>query len=198
MLYISIIFIYRLLLVTSLLLSPFFAMKPSKIHIIKLTSMPYYTLNCSKTSGTCKYVSMLDPQKSRTLAKQFSQKSRFSENFRSKGGRKILSSPIAINGFEEISKQKKNYNSQSKVNIIPYGPGKYPGKSVGITKKDRISDNEIIRPELNFISNARPAMLKWRDLDIAKTPIVKPSEIKKYRSRTNKKSQDCNVAAIAI
>ena len=46
---------------------------------------------------------------------------------------------------------------------------------------------ERIRPEVNFISNARPAMLKWRDLEIEKTPIIKSPEIKKYRSRTNKK-----------
>jgi hypothetical protein len=91
------------------------------------------------------------------------------------------------NGFDKISKPKKRCNSQSKVNIIPYGPSKNPGKSVGITKKNRISDNDIIRPEVNFISNARPAMLKRRDLEIEKTPIIKLHEIKKYKSRKNKK-----------
>ena len=180
---------YRLIFLSSLLasLSSAAALKPAKIHTIQLTSTPYYTINCSKPAGTCHYVSMLDHQQSSKLVKQFSRRFKLSENVRSKGGRKIVGSAAKKIDFSGKSKLKKKMKSRPGVNIIPYGPSNYPSMSAGITKKDKISDNEILRPEVNFTSNARPAMLKWRELEIEKTQIIKPSDKQKYKSRLKKK-----------
>jgi hypothetical protein len=72
------------------------------------------------------------------------------------------------------------------VNIIPYGPSKYPYKSVVITKKDKISDNAILKPVLKFTSNARPAILKWRKLEIESKPIIKPFKSKRKKKYSRK------------
>jgi len=90
-----------------------------------------------------------------------------------------------------IGINKKDKNSDNKiskpVNIIPYNPSKYPSNNLGINMKDKLTPNEIFRPDLSFISNARPAMLKWRELEVKKTQIIKPPDKKKYKSRWNKK-----------
>ena len=64
------------------------------------------------------------------------------------------------------------------MNIIPYSPTKYHLK----TSNDLNSDNEILRPELTFVSNAHPAMLKWREMEIEETPILKAQKAHKYKA----------------
>merc|ERR1719483_846906 len=106
-----------------------------------MTSQPYYTLKCSMSAPTCHYVSILDPQQSKKIVKQFSDKSIFSENFRSKKGRKILGSNIKSKDLSRFLQQKqrrkKNYPN---VNHIPYGLNNYPGRPA----------------EVKFTSNAKP------------------------------------------
>ena len=173
------------ILVSSILISFSYSMKPSKIHMIKLTSTPYYTLSCNPTSGTCKYISMPDPQQSRKLAMQFSLQDGGRENIRSKGGRKIMSS----SSFDKISELMKKVKSKPKVNIIPYGETEHQSMTEVKANKhsDMTTENEIFRPKLKFVSNARPAVLKWRELEMEKTPIIKPHRQNNYKSRRNKK-----------
>ena len=84
----------------------------------------------------------------------FREKETNQEVDRSYKGRKILN--FKANKNDVTRKWDKKIAPYPSVNIIPYGPIKYPYKSPGITKKDPISDNEILRPVVNFTSNARP------------------------------------------
>jgi hypothetical protein len=114
----------------------------------------------------------------------FREKETKKEVDRSYKGRKILN--FKANKNDVTRRWDKKVAPYPSVNIIPYSPIEYPYKSVRITKKDPIIDNEILRPVLNFTSNARPAKLKWRELEIEKTPIIKPfksNRKKKYSSR---------------
>ena len=84
--------------------------------------------------------------------------------------------------IDKWSKKGKPYQS---VNIIPYSPTKYPLKmSNALT-----NENKILRPELDFVSNARPAMLKWREMEIEETPILKAQKAHKYKAYKAKQSQ---------
>ena len=150
-----------------------------------MTSQPYYTLKCSRSAPTCHYVSILDPQQSKKIVKQFSDKSIFSENFRSKKGRKILGSKIkSKDPSRSLDLKQKRKKSYPNVNYIPYGLNNFPGRPAGKTKIDLMRNKEILRPEVKFTSNAKPAMLKWRELEIEATQIMPPSGIsKKYKSR---------------
>ena len=136
-----------------------------------------------------KYGAGIDLRSLRGLAEMFEGKEKMKESDRNYKGRKILNFSPNKNYLNDnfIPVTTKKIKSRPGVNIIPYSPSNYPSMSAGITKKDKISDNEILRPEVNFTSNARPAMLKWRELEIEKTQIIKPSDKQKYKSRLKKK-----------
>ena len=86
----------------------------------------------------------------------FREKETKEEVDRSYKGRKILNLKAKQNDVRR--KWDKKVAPYPSVNIIPDGPIKYPYKSMGITEKDSMSDNET--------SNAKPAILKWRELEI--------------------------------
>ena len=77
-----------------------------------------------------------------------------------------------------MEKKGKPYQN---VNIFPYSPLK--------VSNSLTSENEILRPKLNFLSNARPAMLKWREMEIEETPILKAQKAPKYKAYKAKQSQ---------
>merc|ERR1711936_817100 len=177
----------RSLLLSSLLVpSAVSRIRNSPIHFVKLNN----------------YGAGIDLRSERNLAEIFAEKRRKKESERSFKGRKVLNfGSNSIEGniqygpskypdkyFGMNGKDKNSDNKISKpVNIIPYNPSKYPSNNLGINMKDKLTPNEIFRPDLSFISNARPAMLKWRELEVKKTQIIKPPDKKKYKSRWNKK-----------
>jgi len=165
----------------------------SPIHFVKLN----------------KYGNGIDFRSVRELAKVFKETNVKKEEDRSYKGRKILNfatkSTYGVgNGDKKMSShtnvniipfslKTKNYKREvidkwdkkrkpyQNVNIIPYSPSKYPLKRK--TLNDKLSsENDILRPELNFVSNARPAMLKWREMEIEETPILKAQKAHKYKA----------------
>ena len=165
-----------------------FSLKPSKIHFIKVPSTPYYTLNCSKTSSTCKYISLLAPHQTRQLASQFSKKVGQRDTVRSKGGRHIISYRDGANIDKNTWKLKENIKSRPDMRIIPYVDDSSNNKTKTVRKIT--GENDILRPKLSFMSNARPSMMKWRELEIEKTPIINISKNEKYKARSHKKYED--------
>ena len=142
----------------------------SPIHIVKM-----------KNYGTG-----IDLRSVRDLAEVFRLKGRRKESDRNYRGRKI--SNFVTNKLDKKD-MLSAWDKKSKpwpVNIIPHGPSTYPYGPM-ITKKDSISDNEILRPEIKFTSNARPSLLKWRELEIEATKIKPPSVKQKYKERLEKK-----------
>ena len=127
----------------------------SPIHFIKLT----------------KYGRSVDDESARELGKILNEKVRNTEMDRSYKGRRMLNFIGERN--DEIFRKDKAVSSNPSKNIIPYGPSKSTHKYPHY--KDKLgAKNEILRPDLEFISNARPAKLKWREMRIKKTPILKP------------------------
>merc|ERR1719192_16722 len=54
-------------------------------------------------------------------------------------------------------------------------------------EKDAKEDS-VLRPQVTFMSNARPSLLKWRELKVKKTPIIKAKPLKlDYNTRLKKK-----------
>ena len=95
---------------------------------------------------------------------------------RSKGGRHIIS---YLEGKE------------SKRNLLKIKESSRSGfKDRRNNNKDMEGENKILRPNLSFLSNARPSMLKWRELEIEKTPIINLSKNRKYKSVRYKKYSD--------
>ena len=72
--------------------------------------------------------------------------------------------------------------------IIPYVDDSSNDKTKTVRKIT--SENDILRPKLSFMSNARPSMMKWRELEIEKTPIINISKNEKYKARSHKKYED--------
>ena len=89
---------------------------------------------------------------------------------------------------EVMDKWDKNRKPYESVNMISYSPIKFPLKRK-TNKNDMKSKNKILRPKLNFVSNARPAMLKWREMEIEETPILKAQKAHKYKAYKAKQSQ---------
>ena len=116
----------------------------------------------------------------RNLANVFSQtKEKVRERDKSYKGRKIST-------FYDKSDTSNSY-SNSKLNFIKLGKNKKKDYQKYKTKPfmNEITNNDIFRPKLNFTSNAKPEILKYRDVKVAKTEIVtKPS---KELTRLNKK-----------
>merc|ERR1711953_861303 len=86
----------------------------------------------------------------------------------------------------------KDENSIPKVNFIKLSPGKtkaYQKKYQTYHQKknlmDEIKAEEIFRPKINFTSNAKPEMLKYRDVQVNKMAILKKPT--KELSRLNRK-----------
>ena len=100
------------------------------------------------------------------LAKVLEGKDRRNESGRSFKGRKISNFVKNIVVKDELSAWDK-VGKPWPVNIIPNGADYYPK----ITRKDKTRDNEILRPEVKFSSNARPALLKWRQLERANAAV---------------------------
>ena len=113
----------------------------------------------------------------RNLAKLFApSKDKLRERDKSYKGRKISS----------FSDKSSSSFGPSKVNYIKLGHDKH--EKYQDTKKNfmnAIRNNEIFRPKLNFTSNAKPELLKYRDTQVAKTQILKKPS--KELNRLNKK-----------
>jgi len=73
-----------------------------------------------------------------------------------------------------VSYRSDKVNKNSDLNFIPVG-GKVKNvlSAFDDTEEFNESGNEIYRPDIEFLSNARPAFLKWRELEVKRTPIVK-------------------------
>ena len=116
----------------------------------------------------------------RSLAKMFSRsKEKYRERDKSYKGRKI-------SNFND--KDTNSLGSGSKVNFIKLGGKSKSEYNQPIKPKifmDEIKDNEIFRPKLNFTSNAKPELLKYRDVKIDKKKILKKPT--KALRRLNKK-----------
>ena len=138
-------------------------LRNSPIHFVKLKN----------------YGNGIDLRSVRDLARVFSsRKENIKERDKTFKGRKI-------------AWKDEKATAPTPLNIIPLGVEHKIESSVNkiaTANPDQLkmSENEILRPEINFTSNARPAMLKWRELKIEKTPIIKPLQ-EKYRSRLKKK-----------
>ena len=103
------------------------------------------------------------------LAKVLEGKDRRNESGRSFKGRKISNFVKNIVVKDELSAWDK-VRKLWPVNIIPNGAG-----------------YEILRPEVKFSSNARPALLKWRQLEYEATQILPTSGKQTYKDRMKKK-----------
>ena len=157
----------RSLLVISVLASTSVCkFRNSPIHYIKLNS----------------FGSGLDVQSFRTLAKLFMlPKAKLRERDKSSyKGRKISSFNV---------KSRNSFRPVDKVNFIKLGEKKKSGYDEQNVKSrifmDEIKDNEIFRPKLNFTSNAKPELLKYRDVQIDQKKILKKPT--KELNRLNKK-----------
>jgi len=154
--------ILRLTLLLSVLASTSVCkFRNSPIHYIKLNSF---------SSG-------MDLNSLGKLAKLFLQsKDKVKERDKSYKGRRI-------SNFED--KGKTFY--KSKINFIKLGDEKKSTLQKVNPKvfMDEIKDNEIYRPKLNFTSNAKPELLKYRDIEVDKTSIIKKPS--KELRRLNKK-----------
>lgn len=158
--------IFRTLLICTVLASSVVCkFKNSPIHYIKLNSA-----GRGSRGG-------FDIQ---SLAKIFSRsKDKYRERDKSYKGRKI----------SNFNDKDSNSLGSGKVNFIKFG-----GKSKSEYNRqpikpkifmDEIKDNEIFRPKLNFTSNAKPELLKYRDVKIDKKKILKKPS--KELRRLNKK-----------
>jgi len=124
----------------------------------------------------------LDMKSFKSLANIFLQKKdKHRERGKSYKGRKIS------NFLDD-----KEENSIPKVNFIKLSPGKtkaYQKKYQTYYQKknlmDEIKAEEIFRPKINFTSNAKPEMLKYRDVQMNKMPILKKPT--KELTRLNRK-----------
>ena len=114
----------------------------------------------------------------RSLAKIFSRpKEKYRERDKSYKGRKISNFNDNSNSF-----------GSGKVNFIKFGGKSKAEYNQPIKRKifmDEIKDNEIFRPKLNFTSNAKPELLKYRDVKVDKKKILKKPS--KELRRLNKK-----------
>ena len=82
---------------------------------------------------------------------------------------------------------KLQQSSKSEVTIIPFGVGGNPGGRADVPKKGAMSrEKDVLRPDLAFVSNARPASLRWRELEVEKMNIITTPE-KKHVGRKHKK-----------
>merc|ERR1711915_617854 len=126
----------------------------------------------------------LDVKSFKSLANIFLQKNdKLRERDKSYKGRKI-------SNF--LDDKEDNSDSNSKVNYIKLGNGKtkaYQKKYQKYYEKKKMMDEikveEIFRPKINFTSNAKPEMLKYRDMQMNKMPIMKKPT--KELSRLNRK-----------
>ena len=158
------LYFYRSILIFSVLAaSSVCKFRNSPIHYIKLNSFGH--------GG-------LDVQSFRTLAKLFMQpKAKIRERDKSYKGRKISSFNV---------KDINSRNKPDKVNFIKLGETKNSGyQQKSKIFMDEIKDNEIFRPRLNFTSNAKPELMKYRDVKIEKKKILKKPT--KELNRLNKK-----------
>ena len=158
------VLIFRTLLICTVLASSAVCkFKNSPIHFIKLNSVG---------SGRGGF-------DIRSLAKIFSRsKEKYRERDKSYKGRKI----------SNFNDKDSNSLGSSKMNFIKFGGKSKSEYNQPINPKifmDEIKDNEIFRPKLNFTSNAKPELLKYRDVKVDKKKILKKPT--KELRRLNKK-----------
>ena len=158
------VLIFRTLLICTVLASSAVCkFKNSPIHFIKLNSVG---------SGRGGF-------DIRSLAKIFSRsKEKYRERDKSYKGRKI----------SNFNDKDSNSLGSGKVNFIKFGGKSKSEYNQPIKPKifmDEIKDNEIFRPKLNFTSNAKPELLKYRDVKVDKKKILKKPS--KELRRLNKK-----------
>ena len=84
---------------------------------------------------------------------------------------------VQLNFFNDY--KDGNSLGSSKLNFIKFGGKSKSEYNQPIKRKifmDEIKDNEIFRPKLNFTSNAKPELLKYRDVKIDKKMCMVPCE----------------------
>jgi len=181
-------------------------LKPSRVFYLKMPLTLPYSLSCQPAGGPCKYQSRLDQQKEKELVAAYSkagnpkEASRGGKKGREIGRRGISSSYKKADPYTwkpiEPSRPSINYIQTSDVEEKPWKKKKYV-KSKSSRQKLRKEDwmrraaakeDKVLRPRVTFMSNARPSILKWRELKVKKTPIIKAKPLKlDYNSRLKKK-----------
>merc|ERR1712183_243004 len=143
--------------------------------VAKYRNSPIHYIKLSPGSG-------FDIKSFKSLANIFMQKNdKLRERNKSSKGRKI-------SNFIEDKGDKPTPN----VNFIQLGPSKtkaykkkYQTYYQKQKKMDEIKKEQIFRPKINFTSNAKPEMLKYRDVQMNKMTILKKPT--KELSRLNRK-----------
>ena len=120
------------------------------------------------------------------------------EDVRNSKGRKMENN-------NRLFKKYGNENErQPNINIIPVDDWRYFSDKKPISHNDSgnfrnfkvdkvkeenemIDDSKIVRPEVSFLSNARPSLMAWREVEMEETPIMKPPKRKQINTRLNKK-----------
>jgi len=143
---------------------------PSQVHYIKLPPQSY-TLKCNK-EGQCRYESILP----RSIARQFGKtKKDPTEETRSKVGRRIHGDDSNFRqykkkkAYREALRKKKNARKVEKKEML-----------IETTRRRKLS-RPYMKSNLNFVSNAKPSLLKWREVRVISAPIAKPNTTKGQR-----------------
>ena len=124
----------------------------------------------------------LDVKSFKSLANLFMMKTdKQRERDKSYKGRKISN---FVDDKEDKSKAKVNYISLGKGKTKAYQE-KYRNYYQKKKMMEEIKSEEIFRPKINFTSNAKPEMLKYREVQMSKIPIMKKPT--KELSRLNRK-----------
>jgi len=159
-------------------------MKPSQVFYIPMPSLPY-RMFCPPSGGPCSYESRLDPEKEKKLLAAYSKSSTTVQKSRQgKQGRDI--GKLDPYTWKPNTRQATlNFIQTEGVEEKPWKKKEKLSKK-GVNKK--VERGNIFRPKVNFVSNARPARLQWRELEVKKTPIIKAKPLKlDYNTRLKKK-----------
>jgi len=181
-------------------------LKPSRVFYLKMPLTLPYSLSCQPGGGPCKYQSRLDQQKEKALVAAYSNAGNPKEA--SRGGKKGRDIGRKISSYKkadpytwkpiEPPQPSINYIQTSDVEEKPWKRKKYVTTTSKSSrqklrkedwmKKAAAKEDKVLRPRVTFMSNARPSILKWRELKVKKTPIIKAKPLKlDYNSRLKKK-----------
>ena len=134
---------------------------------------------------------------------KISSKDNYGHNYAiDENARNFMGRKIEVNSI--LSKDKALYEQQPNINniLVPNDSDKkqvnyddiYHIKNSDFDSDDMIDneidtldDSEIFRPGITFVSNARPAVMAWREVEMEETLIMKPPKQQKPRNRLKKK-----------
>lgn len=174
-------------------------LRPSRVFYLKMPLTLPYSLSCQPSGGSCKYQSRLDPEKEKKLVAAYSKGGPAMEREKERGGKRGRKVELR----EERRSHKKNLNPYKwkalnrapMLNFIQAGdveekPWRKKQKLRKVTNKQKPKSypEKVLRPGVSFLSNARPSLLKWRELKVKKTPIIKAKPIQfDYAARLKQK-----------